>query len=533
MSRITRHGLLAASAMALTLSLAGCAGLDAGASASRTLRAAPHTGLTTLDPITTTAYITRSHGYLVYDTLFGLDQNLEPQPQMVGSYQISPDRRTYTFRLRDGLTWHDGTPVTAEDCVASLRRWGARDGVGQAMMANTASLRATGARTIVLQLHRADPTVLHELGKISSNVPFMMPRRIATTNPNTPITNPIGSGPFRFVAGEFRPGQRAVYERFAGYVPRTEPTSLAAGSRAGQVDRIEWIAYPNREAAAQALLRNEVQYLESPAPQSVQMLRDDPNVRVGYTDPAGNIGMAVFNHHVAPFNNVAMRRAVVTALSQEDAMTAAFGTDRTAWRTCFSIYPCGTPYSGETRSQLMRSANVVAARQMLERAGYRGETVTMLNPTDNAVISAWTQSTVRRLREIGMTVQVEDMTWDELVRHRSEAHGSPGHRPWSMFHTWWVAADLMNPLAIAFSGNHNRGWVSGMEDAQVERLRRQFATARTPQQAQAAARQLQERLWANANFAVLGQFFEPIAYRSNVTGLQSPVQMYYHLGLQR
>lgn len=523
-----RQALLAASALALSLSLGACAGPDD----TRTLRAAPHTGLTTLDPIATTAYITRSHGYLVFDTLFGLDQNLEPQPQMVGSYDVSPDRRTYTFRLRDGLMWHDNTPVTADDVVASIRRWGARDGVGQAMMANTQSLRAADARTVVLQLRRPDAFVLHELGKISSNVPFMMPRRLAETNPNTPITTPIGSGPFRFVAGEFRPGQRAVYERFAGYVPRSEPTSLAAGSRQGQVDRIEWIAYPNREAAVQALRRNEVQYVESPAPQSVAALRQDPNIRVGFTDPAGNIGMAVFNQHVAPFNNVQMRRAVVTALSQEDAMTAAFGADRTLWRSCFSIYPCGTAYAGDTRSQLMRSANVAAARQMLQRARYNGEPIVVLNPTDNAVISAWTQSTVRRLREIGMNVQVEDMTWDELVRHRNEAHGSPGHRPWHIFHTWWVAADMMNPLAIAFSGSHNRGWVSGHEDARVEQLRRQFAASRTPQQARAIAMQLQERLWADANFAILGQFFEPIAYRSNVTGLQSPIQMYYHLGLQ-
>ena len=528
MSRITRNSLMAASAMALTLALSACG--DMQPTATRTLRAAPHAGLSNLDPIATTAYITRSHGYLVYDTLFALDQNMQPQPQMVGSFQVTPDNRNWTFQLREGLTWHDGTPVTAEDAVASLRRWGQRDGEGQVLMANVASLRATDPRTIVMTLRRGDASVPATLGKLSSNVPFIMPRRHAETPANRPITTPIGSGPFRFVAGEFQPGRRAVYERFAGYVPRQEPASLAAGSRQGQIDRIEWIAYPNREAAVQALQRNEVQYVESPPPSAVAALRQDPNVRVGFTDPAGNIGMAVFNHRTGPFRNVAVRRAAMMAMSQDEYMSAAF-PDRTLWRNCYSLYPCDTPYASETRSQLMRSANVEAARAALQRARYNGEPVVVLNPTDQPLMSAWTAVSVRRLREIGMNVQVEDMTWDQLLARRNEVRGGDGHPPWNLFHTWWVAADLADPSRIAYSGSQTRGWLSGHEDAQVERMRRAFATARTQEQRVAIARQLQERLWADANVAILGQFFEPIAYRSNVTGIQSPIQMYYRLGL--
>ncbi len=494
-----------------------------------TLRAVPHAGLTSLDPITTTAYINRTHGYLVYDTLFALDQNFEPQPQMVDSFTISPDGRTYTFRLRDGLRWHDGTQVTAEDCVASLRRWGRRDGTGQALFSTVESLTAENPQTIVMRLRRPFPGVLEALGKISSNVPFMMPRRLAETDANTAVNDATGSGPYRFSRDDWQPGRRAVYLRNDAYVARSEPASLAAGSRAGQMPRIEWVSYQTPEDAVAALGRGEVHYLESPPVRLLPQLREMPGVSVGFTDPLGNVGMAVFNHAAAPFNNVAVRRAVMMAMNQEDYMTAAVG-DRTLWRTCHSVFPCDSPLANEAGNQVMRSANLDGARAALRRAGYRGQPVVIMNPTDIAVLAAFTRVTADRLREIGMNVQVEDMTWDALLQRRNTRSG-PGS--WSMFHTWWVAADLLDPTKIAFSGNPQTGWIGWPRDPQLERLRASFVAQQDPARRRAIAEQVQQRVLSNANFAILGQFYEPIAFRDNVTGLQSPIQMYYRLGLRQ
>ena len=207
---------------------------------AKTITAVMHSDLRIIDPGFTTAYITRDHGYMVYDTLLAIDENFKVQPQMA-DWKVSDDKLTYTFTLRDGLKWHDGTPVTAEDCVASLKRWGKNDGMGQKLMDFTASIEATGARTITLKLKEPYGLVLESIGKPSSYVPFMMPKRLAETLAGQQIKEQIGSGPFKFVQAEFQPGVKAVYEKNEDYVPRKEPPSWTAGGKVVKVDRVEWI----------------------------------------------------------------------------------------------------------------------------------------------------------------------------------------------------------------------------------------------------------------------------------------------------
>jgi peptide/nickel transport system substrate-binding protein len=496
-----------------------------------TLRAVPHADLATLDPTWTTAYITRSHGYLVYDTLFAMDENFQPQPQMVETWEVSPDQRTWTFRLRDDLKWHDGKPVTAADAVASLERWGKRDGMGQALFARIASLTAADDRTMVMELTEPYDTVLDSLAKMSSNVPFIMPERVARTDPYKEITDPTGSGPFKFKKDEWQPGVSAVYVRNAAYVPRAEPTSLAAGAKLAKVDRIEWIDYPDQAAAVDALLKGEVDYIESPSTGLISTLQDKPGITLAYTDPLGNIGMAVFNHKIPPFDLPEVRRAALMAMDQTAYMDAALG-DPVFWRTCYSVYPCDSAYATEAGSDVMKTASLEAARKALRKSGYEGTPVVILSPTDSPVISAFTKVTADRLRAIGMNVEVEDMTWAELLERRTGKYPSNRGR-WQMFHTWWVAADLLDPTRIAFSGDPATGWFGWPLDRELEKLRAAFAAAKTEEERSAIAVKVQERIWKDATFGTLGQFYEPIAFRNNVTGIQSPIQMYYNLGVAR
>jgi peptide/nickel transport system substrate-binding protein len=503
-----------------------CIPLATGACDSN-LHIATHAKLENLDPIWTTAYITRNHGYLVYDTLFALDQNLEPKPQMVESYRTSDDGKTWTFTLRPGLKWHDGTAVTAEDCVVSLQRWSKRDGTGQELFKDVESLSAADAKTMVMKLRQPRGLVLEALAKVSANVPFMMPKRIAETDPNTPIQEAVGSGPYVFQKDKFVPGSRAIYVKNEAYVPRPEKPSMAAGGKVAKAKQIDLIHYDDSAAAAEALLKDKVQYVESPSPKVAARLTGKDGVVVANTDPLGNVAMMRFNSQQPPFNNPAVRRAVLMTINQTEYMNAALG-DARFYRACYSVFPCKTPLANNAGSAVLKTANLEVAQKALQAAGYNGEPVVILNPTDIPVIAAFTRVTADNLRKIGMNVEVRDMSFEAMMKQRT-IQGSVAQGGWSMFHTWWLAGDVDDPMAIAFSGNAATGWPGAPNDRQLEQLRLAYANAGSVDQKKEIAAKVQERLLAIGALGTLGQFFEPVAFRDDITGISSPIQFYWSL----
>jgi len=179
---------------------------SAAQSTGKMIRFIAQADLKSLDPIWTTAYITRNYGYMVYDTLFALDKDLKPQPQMVDTWKVSDDKLHYSFTLRPGLKWHDGTPVTAADCIASIARWGKRDALGTTLVAAIDKMSAVDEKTFSVDLKSPFPLFIDGLAKLSSNTPFMMPERLAKTDAFQQITESIGSGPFKFVKEEWVPG---------------------------------------------------------------------------------------------------------------------------------------------------------------------------------------------------------------------------------------------------------------------------------------------------------------------------------------
>ena len=318
------------------------AGLPLPALAQSTLRMVAHADLKILDPIWSTANITRNHGYLVYDVLFAMDADFRVQPQMVETYKVSADRLTWTFTLRDGLEWHDGKPVTAEDCVASIRRWGARDGFGQLLLRAAADLKPVDARTFVLLLKEPFGLVLEALGKIGSNVPFMMPKRVAETDPGKQIDDYTGSGPFVFKKDEWKAGERVVYVRNPKYKPRAELPSMMAGGKVARVDRVEWIAIPDANSAVNALLAGEVDLIEAPPADLQPLLRADRNVALFGWNGLGGQAMMRFNHLHPPFDNVKARQAAMQAMAMEDLQRAQVG-DPARYRVCNAPFICGAP----------------------------------------------------------------------------------------------------------------------------------------------------------------------------------------------
>ncbi len=311
--------------------------------AARTLRFVPQANLANFDPIWGTQYVVRNAAALVWDTLYGIDSNLEPHRQMVESEEVSDDGLVWTFRLRPGLKFHDGEPVRSKDVVASLVRWSARDPMGLMLKAIQNELTAVDDKTFKWALKQPYPKMLLALGKNNSPCAFIMPERIAQTDPFKQIGDYVGSGPMKFAKSEWVPGAKAVFEKFADYAPRQEKSSWLAGGKQMLVDRIEWVVIPDPATAAAALQNGEVDWWEVPIPDLAPVLKKNANINLDIGDPLGNIGSFRMNHLHPPFNDVRARRAVLMAMNQEDYMRALVGDDNSLWKPLPSFITPDTP----------------------------------------------------------------------------------------------------------------------------------------------------------------------------------------------
>jgi len=503
-------------------------------SAETVLKVIPHADLKNIDPIWTTAYITRNHGYMVYDTLFAMDANLKPQPQMVDSWDVSGDKLTWTFTLRSGLKWHDGADVTAADCVASLKRWGARDGMGQQLMGVIEEMKAVNNKTFSMTLTKPYGLVLESIGKISSNVPFMMPKRLAETDPFQQVPEIIGSGPFMFNKDEWVPGSLVVYSKFKDYKPRSEPTSGAAGAKIAKVDRVEWHYIPDATTAMNALISGEIDYYEQVPADLVPILKGNPDVTVEVLDPLGNQGMLRMNHLHPPFDNPAIRRAVLASIDQEEYMLAAVGVPD-YYRVCHSYYPCGSPLESTAGTTLISNGSIEKGKRLLAEAGYDGTPVILMQPTDIPILSAASLVTAQRLRNIGMKVEIQAMDWSTLTSRRAKTE-PVGQGGWNIFHTWWIGGDILNPvLATGMSGGGTKkAWFGWPDNAVVEMMRQEFALATDANLKKQLGDTIQGTVIDQGFFGNIGTFFVPVGYRNNVKGMiPSPVQFFWNMEVQR
>jgi len=320
-----------------TLAAAAAALMSVAAHAQGTLRVVMLSDLKILDPMWTTAYIVRDHGYMVYDTLLAMDEKLEIKPQMLSGWKVSDDKLTYTFTLRDGLAFHDGAPVTSEDCIASIKRWGVRDTMGQKLLQFTKELAAVDARTFTLTLKEPYGLVIESLGKPSSNVPFIMPKRVAETPADKQITEFVGSGPFVFMKDLWRPGEKVVYEKFKGYKPRPEPASGLAGGKTVHLDRVEWVVLPDIQTAINALIAGELDMVQQPPFDLLPVLEKTKDIQVIDLNVLGTHFAFRFNTLHKPFDNPKVRQAALYALNQKDVLQGGVGNPKYA-RECKALF---------------------------------------------------------------------------------------------------------------------------------------------------------------------------------------------------
>jgi peptide/nickel transport system substrate-binding protein len=486
----------------------------------KTLRFIPQADLRSIDPIWTTAYITRNFGYLVFDTLFALDKNFKPQPQMVDHWTESPDKLTYTFTLRDGLKWHDGQPVRAVDCVASIERWGKRDPFGQKLMQAVGEIKAVDDKTFAIDLKEAFPLLLDALGKLSSNVPFMMPERLAKTDPYKQIPEAIGSGPFKFVKSEWVPGNKVVFVKNTEYVPRKEPPSFASGGKVAKVDRVEWLYIPDTATAAAALNSGEVDWYEQPPADILPVFAANHDIVVATVDPLGSQGVLRFNHIQPPFNNVKLREAVLNLMNQKDYMQAAVG-DPKYWKTCVALFVCGGPLETEAGADaLLHAPNLERAKALIAQSGYKGEKIVLLDATDQPIVHGQALVTLAALRAAGLNVELQAMDWGTLITRRaSKAPIDEGG--WNLFHTWSAAPDLASPAVnAALRANDGKAWFGWPDDPKLEGLIGEwFKAPDLAGRRQLAAAIQTEAYEGDVPYIPTGQFVIPTAYRTDLNGI--------------
>jgi len=495
----------------------------------KTLKFVQNGNLTILDPIWTTAYVTRNHGYLIYDTLFATDANNVVQPQMVDKYEVSPDKTVWTFTLRDGLEWHDGQPVTSEDCIASLKRWGARDAMGQKLLDFVKEFKAVDGKTFQMVLKEPYGLVLDSFGKPSSQVPFMMPKKVADTDPFKQIDSQVGSGPFIYVNAESKPGERHVYAKNPKYKPRSEAPSGLAGGKVAKVDRVEIIEMPDPQQQVNALIAGEIDLIEQPPHDLIPVLRKEKSVQLVDWNPLGHQFIYRFNHLVKPFDNPKIRQAAMLTIRQEDYLKATVGEPE-FYKVCTAAFICGTPNAFDVPGGLLVKPDFEKAKALLKEAGYDGTPIVLMQSTTLPVLTNMAPVTKALLEQGGFKVDMQSMDWQTVVTRRTKKEPA-NQGGWNIFHTFSVAADILNPISTSYMvANGDKAWFGWPTDPEMEKLRDAYAKETDPAKSKALAKAVQDRAIETAQYGWVGQWYGPGAARGTVTGwLKAPVPVMWNI----
>lgn len=498
-------------------------------SRARVMKFIPEGDPAVIDPIWTTATVTRNHGYLVFDTLYGQNDRFGIEPQMVAGHVIEDDGLTWKLTLRDGLMFHDATPVLARDVVASIRRFAARDAFGAALMAVTQELSALSDKVVQFRLSKPFPLLPNALGKSGTIMPAIMPERLALTDPNKQVSEMVGSGPFRFNAKERISGARAVYERFDGYVPRADGSAeFTAGPKRVFFDRIEWHVISDAQTAASALISGEMDWWQSPTPDLMGQLKANRRLATQVQDPGGGIGVLRFNHLFPPFDNPAIRRALLGCIDQVQFMTAVAGDDRAIWKDHVGVFSPGTPLATELGTQaLVGPRDFARVKRDLAAAGYKGERVVMLGPSDYPSTYALALVAADAFRQAGVNVDLQTSDWGTVVQRRASRQ-PPDKGGWNVFFTYLNGTNNFDPAsALGIRGNGDKAWFGWPNAPKIEALRAAWFGAKDLAEQQRICAALQAQVWIDVPYIPLGAYYSSIAYDRKLSGIRGGFPQFY------
>jgi peptide/nickel transport system substrate-binding protein len=521
--------VIAVAAAVVPAQAAPPAPMPANLAPNRVLKAVVNSDLKILDPTWTTTYITIRYGYLVYDTLFALNAKLEPKPQMVESYTISPDAMSYSFTLRPGQKWSDGTPVTAADCVASLNRWAKRNAMGQHLVASMdGGFQVKDDLTFSLKLKQPFGLVLDALAGAEAPA-FMMPARIANGPVDQQVTDPTGSGPFIFRKDIWQPGNKATFDRNPDYIPRKEPPDYLAGGKVAKVDRVEWLYMPDNNTALAALQAGEIDYFESPPLDFISLMKSSDDLTVLTIDTLGVQMLGRPNTLYPPFNNYKAREALLYLNNQSDSMQAVVGDPTLFLPNCPAYFMCGSDNESKAGAEPIHQ-DFAKAKALFAEAGYKGEPVVVLQATDRPQYAAATTVLIDELRKAGVNVDIQSLDWATISSRRA-SKTPPDKGGWNLFVTSQGGPDVASPMAnIWFNSACGAGNVGWPCDKDLVDLVGAWAKEADPAKRHALIDGIQARAYVSVPYVNLGQYVQPIAFRANVKGvLAAGVPVYWNI----
>ena len=516
----------------LTASAAGLAMPSlARAEKERVLKFLTQSDLNIVDPVWTTAYVTRNHGYMVFDTLYGQTGQaggFKATPQMVAGHVVEDDGRTWKLTLREGLVFHDGEKVLARDCAASIKRWGARDAFGQALMARTDEVSSPDDKTILFRLKQPFALLPDALGHGASNMCAMMPRRIAETDPFKAFTEVVGSGPFRFKLDERVQGSRFVYERFDKYKPRENgEASFTAGPKIVHFDRVEWSVQPDAATKAAAIQAGEMDWWENPPADLLPLLRK-AKIKTVITDRTGNPYLLRPNHLYPPFDKPEVRRALMGAIDQKDFMIAMMGEDTSLWTAPVGYFPPASPLANNAGMEALTGPRDPAAvRKALEKAGYQGEKVVLMGATDQPTNYPLAEVAADMLRRVGMNVDYQATDWGTVVQRRAMTK-PPAEGGWNLFCTGFSGLDWFTPAShLPLRAQGKGAWFGWPDQPKLETLREAWFNAPDVAAQKRIGLEIQRQAFEDVPYYPLGLAEAVTAFRPDIAGVSEGFAIFW------
>jgi len=475
----------------------------------RVLKFIPNTGLTVLDPVWTASLVTGNHGYHVWDTLYGTRHDFTPAPQMAEGHTVNAEYTDWSIKLREGLWFHDGTPVLARDCIASLKRWAKRDD-----------------RTIRIRFKRRFPRLLEALGRTSGLPAFIMPERFGEIDAFTAIKEVIGSGPYKWDAGGFVPGTNVVYTKFDKYVPRQDAPDRTTGAKIAYMERVEWHTMSDNGTAIAAMQSGEMDWWESTPADLRPLVQRNRSLKLEVKDEYGWMGVLRFNFLQPPFDNVKLRRAFLAAAHQHDFLRAAAGEGDKAWQECRAYFPCGAPNVTETsgRAAMPMPADLTAAKKAIAEAGYNGEKIVLLVPTDIHHHNAFGQVSGDLIRRLGMNLDFQAMDWGTMIQ-RITNRGPIDKGGWNLFHTAASNVSSASP-ALNFFIRGDGGWTGWYQNPEIGKLTQEWRDTAPGQPVQHIYDAIQASLFNDPPFVPLGQYSTFTTYNRGITGVLPGIGSY-------
>lgn len=526
---ITRRALVSQAAALAAASVA--APRIATAQSAKVLKFVPQADLALLDPVQSTGLVIRHHAMLVFDTLYGVDEQLRPQPQMAQGHTVENDGLLWRITLRDGLKFHDGERVLARDCVASIKRWGARDAYGLSLMAVVDEISAPTDTEIRFRLKRPFPLLPDVLGKPGTNVCVIMPERLALIDPMQRVNEMVGSGPFRFLAGERVPGSLNVYEKFSGYVPRQDgQPSFMAGPKIVHFDRVEWRTIPDPATAAAALQTGEIDWWEQPISDLIPKLKTNRNLKIEVLDRFGAMAMIRFNHLLPPFDRPEMRRALLGAIKQEDYMIAVAGEDRAYWADNVGFFAPGSPMASDAgMGALAKTPSVERVKEALKAAGYAGERIVFPVPTDFPALNAMSEVAGDMMRRAGINLDYQALDWGTVLQ-RVASQQPVDQGGWNIWCNYSTGVSAVNPAAHTYlrglGAKATFGWPTS---AELEQMRQDWLAASDEGNRIEICKKMQIQAFQDLPYIPLGVFYQPTAYRTSLTGMLKGFPLFYNV----